>query len=50
MKMQVLRTGRIGRVVDTVVFAGYTMYELAFEGQLWTEAFFASEVKEVGDD
>jgi hypothetical protein len=52
-KMKHIATGRTGKVmsITSIPLIGdddrhYTadMYELAFDGQLWTECFFDSEV------
>lgn len=48
MMAKVIRTGRIGKIINRIqVGGGNIMLELAFNGQLWTECFFSSEVEEI---
>ena len=42
-----IASGRIGKVVMVLPVAGGDMYELAFNGQLWTECYYETEICEV---
>jgi hypothetical protein len=43
---KVIKSGRIGKIVEIIRIDNVgTIFELAFDGQLWTECYWKSELE-----